>query len=286
MTNLPPIAKAFLAIGEKGYAPEVLDVLKVARREIGSEITTREYARAYEAILQLHVLREAEMIHTADMAITHPSSEMTANANVIARRQAAALVSTLAQRFETSLTSFRAREEILSKRRTAFRLVKSLRLQSELGQSWIQSARIARKAGYEQTAYSAALQAEGAEAPFAFIQRAKITRMQGGILKALREIEHPVQDLIDRSESTDVIDLTDSSDGRKTQEDFRRERNLAKAVLLEARWQNEADRFEQNGVIRRFKKATQLGENLEAPFFHLGRYYDTLAGSTSNIEDM
>lgn len=287
MANPPPIAKAFLAIKEKGTSG-VPDALKVARREIGSGITARDYGRSYDSLLQLHMLREAEMIHNTDLSITHPNSEMTTNSVAIARRQAASLVSSLAQRFDTSLPSFRAREEILSKRRTAFSLVKSPRLQAELGQAWIQSAKIARKAGYEQTAYSAALQAERAEAPFAFIQRAKVTRMQGGILKALREIEHPVQDLVFRAENADsVIDLTsDSGESKKTQEDFRRERSLAKAVLLEARWQNEADRFEQNGVIRRFKKATQLGENLEAPFYHLGRYYDTLAGSTSNIEDM
>ncbi|TXT12902.1 hypothetical protein VHUM_01303 [Vanrija humicola] len=255
--NPPPIAGVFLAMR---FGGDVDDALKVARRRIGAGITTREYSRAYEAILQLHMLREVEMIHQADRAIlAQPKDVSAANALVIRNRHANDLIDTLAERFQTSLPSFRAREEILSKRRTAFSLVGSPQLKPEVGQAWIQSARIARKAGYAQTAYSAALQAHDSDAPFAFIQQAKLVHENGNIVKALRELEYPVSNMIKISEMDNgIVDLT-SGDGRKTEEDFRRDRSLAKAALLEARWANEADRFDDNVVIRRFKKAIELG---------------------------
>lgn len=230
--NPPPIAAVFLAMR---FGGDVDDALTIARRRIGAGITTREYSRAYEAILQLHMLREVELIHQTDRAVqAQPKDVSAANASVVRNRYANDLIDTLAERFQTSLPSFRAREEILSKRRTAFSLVLSPRLKPEVGQAWIQSARIARKAGYAQTAYSAALQAHDSEAPFAFIQQAKLVHENGNIVKALRELEYPVSNMIKISElDNGVVDLTSSGsgDGRKTEEDFRRDRSLAKVSL-------------------------------------------------------
>jgi serine/threonine-protein kinase ATR len=282
IANPPPIAKVFMAIQSGGNVPESL---KLARRDIGSFITAGDYARSYDSILQLHLLREVEMIHSTDLELSRPGQfANTQNANAINQRRVDGLIASLAERFETTLPSFHAREEILSRRRAAFNLVKVPHLQPELGQSWIQSAKIARKAGYDQTAYSAALQAREADAPFAFIQQAKLTRSHGGILKALRELEQPIAKLIRESERADVIDLTGSNAHRpRTDEDLRRDRSLAKATLLEARWSQEGGRFDKNDILRRFKKATELGSTLESPFFHLGRYYDLLAASEKDL---
>lgn len=223
----PSIAKVFLAIQSGGDVPTAL---KLARREIGSTITARDYSRAYDSILQLHLLREVEMIHTTDVELSKPDPHInTQNANAINQHKVTGLIELLSARFETTLPSFRAREEILSRRRAALSLVRLQRLKPEFGESWIRSAKIARKAGYDQTAYSAALQAREAEAPFAFIQQAKLTRAHGGILKALRELEQPIAKLIRESERADVIDLTGTGGNKtRTKEDFGRDRSLAK----------------------------------------------------------
>ena len=112
--------------------------------------------------------------------------------------------------------SFRVREAILTIRRTTFGLVGSPLLKPEIGRAWIQSSKIARKAGYDQTAYSATLQAKEAEAPFAFLQQAKLLRAHGGAFKALTDLENEVTPLL----NVPVIDPTD--DG------FQKDRNLAK----------------------------------------------------------
>ncbi|KLT45487.1 hypothetical protein CC85DRAFT_290333 [Cutaneotrichosporon oleaginosum] len=277
--NPPPIAKVFTAIQAGGDVPESL---KIARRDIGSSIAAGDYSRSYESILQLHLLREVEMIHSTHVELSKPGQ--FTNTHAIHLRRVDGLIASLAERFETTLPSFHAREEILSRRRAAFSVVNTAYLNSELGQSWIQSAKIARKAGYDQTAYSAALQAREAEAPFAFIQQAKLTRAHGGILKALRELEQPIAKLIREADKADVIDLTGHKQhGPRTDEDLRRDRSLAKATLLEARWSQEGGRFDKNDILRRFRKATELGSTLESPFFHLGRYYDMLATGEKDL---
>ena len=82
------------------------------------------------------------------------------------------------------------------------------------GKLWLNSAKIARKAGHSQTAYSAILQAQRCNAPFSFIESARLVRMRGEPLRALQELENAMKLLSDNdaqpSPPDEVIDLTDS----------------------------------------------------------------------------
>lgn len=64
-----------------------------------------------------------------------------------------------------------------------------------IGRSWLLSARLARKAGYWQTAYSAVLQARQNDAPFLFIQSAKLSKATGEPLKALQEVDNSLKEI-------------------------------------------------------------------------------------------
>ena len=70
-----------------------------------------------------------------------------------------------------------------------FRVTKNQRFQEVIGRSWLLSAKLARKAGYLQTAYSALLQARHNNAPFSFVQSSKLARSTGEPLKGLQELE-------------------------------------------------------------------------------------------------
>jgi serine/threonine-protein kinase ATR len=210
-TRAPPIAQALLAMRDK----KALDSsLITARRELGNNITSHQYFRSYDSILQLHLLREIEMISHANRSIQQTKDPV--NHRVITQQISRDVIKSLDERFSTTSPSFRVREAILTIRRTAFGLVDAPQLKSQLGQAWIQSSKIARKAGYEQTAYSATLQAKEAEAPFAFLQQAKLLRAHGGAFKALTDLENAVNPLLHGPN----LDLTD--DG------FLTDRNLAK----------------------------------------------------------
>jgi serine/threonine-protein kinase ATR len=192
-TIATPMARVMTALHDK----ELATTLQEARMAIGSQITTTQYSRVYETVLQLHIIREIEEIEAATRL-----------------KSVRRLHQSLDTRFDSTATAFRTRETILSARRTAFSVVKTPILQPEIGKAWILSSKMARKAGYDQTAYSAILQAREIDAPFAFVQQAKLSHTRGGALKALTELENSLSLL--------VVDTSTDS------ERFAKDRNMAK----------------------------------------------------------
>ncbi|ORX38472.1 hypothetical protein BD324DRAFT_641616 [Kockovaella imperatae] len=240
--DAPPIARLLLALHDNR---DLVSPLLEARRKVGISITSNSYPRMYDQVMDLHLLREVEIIKQADTNLSMSNTD--ANRRIKARDAMSILTRELGQRFETLAPSFQVREQVLSIRRAAFGLTKAPELRAELGTSWIQSSKIARKSGYEQTAYSAILQAQQAEAPYAFTEKAKLLRAQSGAWKALFELENMAQPILEAATG-------DDSAG----EDYDRDRNLAKVLLLEARWAQESDRFEANLIVDRYKEAIKL----------------------------
>lgn len=76
----------------------------------------------------------------------------------------------------------------------------------QIGQSWLASAKIARKAGQWQTAFSAMLQAQHGNAPFSFMESAKLVRARGEPLRALQELEKSMHifGLVDNGTTLDL----------------------------------------------------------------------------------
>jgi serine/threonine-protein kinase ATR len=62
-----------------------------------------------------------------------------------------------------------------------------------IGRTWLASAKIARKAGHWQTAYSAMLQAQQRSPPFWFVESAKLVKSSGEPLRALHELENAIR---------------------------------------------------------------------------------------------
>ena len=62
-----------------------------------------------------------------------------------------------------------------------------------IGLTWLDSSKIARKAGHWQTAYSAMLQAQCRTAPYWFMESAKLIKATGEPLRALQELEHALR---------------------------------------------------------------------------------------------
>lgn len=261
--DCPPIGQALLALHEDG---DLSSVLTRVRREVGAGITGKGYTPVYEALLQLHLVQEIAMIQDTKKEIQIVSKSK--NRHKVVQQHVRQLTASLDSRFYTTSPAFRVREAILSIRRTALGLMNTPSLNPEIGDAWILSSKIARKAGYEQTAYSATLQAREADAPFAFVQEAKLRRAQGSVFKALTDLQNTLAPLATDSKASESIE----------HESFRRSRDLAKAVLLLARWANETDRFDQNEIVKRYTQAITLCDTLESPYYHLGHFYDGQAG--------
>lgn len=76
---------------------------------------------------------------------------------------------------------------------------KSSASRAEIGGLWLETSKIARKAGHSQTAYSAILQADNFNAPFVFLQRAKLLKAGDQAYKAIQDIDNALQTLIPAS---------------------------------------------------------------------------------------
>lgn len=191
------MARVLLGIHDRNY-DGLGDIMRQTRRELGAAVTasSRQYARAYPAILQLHMLHEVGMVCEAGLEIakTYSLNTSNQNKNQLVQHRIIQLRDNLANRLDITLPSFRIRESILSIRRTAYAESPSnnASMKAEVGAAWIASAKIARKAGHEQTAYSASLQAELASAPNVFFQQTKILKATGHPLKALNELENGI----------------------------------------------------------------------------------------------
>jgi serine/threonine-protein kinase ATR len=193
-----PLAPVLLALHSKGNIDDVVDT---ARREIGSKIISREYGRSHDAVLQLHLLHEIHTICRSDHGLASKGASL--NQVAVKRKSVESLIDDLSARLNSASPAFHVQEAILTIRRTAFGLVSANELKEEVGRGWIASSKIARKAGYLQTAYSAALQAQEANAQFAFIQQAKLTRVNQGAFKALTSLENSIKPILKASGSAD-----------------------------------------------------------------------------------
>ncbi|KAI1796128.1 hypothetical protein LXA43DRAFT_880633 [Ganoderma leucocontextum] len=271
----PPLvlmAQVLLAM-RSGDDAAIARSLSAARKALGTSITASGptgYRRSYDAVLDLHLAYELEVInkvvkdHTGEVPTT---SQLT-------NRSFKNLLQRLATRFDSTLPSFRIREPILNMRRTSFNLSVSHAEEAKetTGKLWLNSAKIARKAGHSQTAYSAILQAQRCNAPYSFIERTRLIRESGEPLRALQELENAMKLCgAHQSAAPEVIDLTGAvnpavPDGEK---ELR-----AKAHILQARWMADSDRFEDVLVHKEFSTGAEMLPRWESGQFHLGQFHD------------
>jgi serine/threonine-protein kinase ATR len=119
-----PIVMARLLLAMRtGDNSAIGNALSVARSVLGIPITAagvKGYRRCYDAVLNLHLTHELEMIHNAITTVSEGNSALR-------RRTLTDLSQMLSARLDASLPTFRIREPILSMRRTAFALSSVLR---------------------------------------------------------------------------------------------------------------------------------------------------------------
>ncbi|KAJ7784096.1 hypothetical protein B0H16DRAFT_1296839 [Mycena metata] len=266
-TSAMVMARVLLAMRSKDAAA-IISSLSAARSVLGTPITAagaKGYRRSYEAVLDLHLTHELEIIYNALASLPAGSQ----GRSQLRQRTIAQLNTSLSARLDATLPTFRTREPVLSMRRTAFALM-SLRSSThrtrDIGRSWLASAKIARKAGQWQTAYSAMLQAQQSNHEFSFMENAKLVRATAEPLRALQELENSMRLLGLIEDRKDVLDLTEDDDETKKMK--------AKALVLRARWMNESERYAIAPIFTNFLNATELQPDWESGHFHLGQFHD------------
>jgi serine/threonine-protein kinase ATR len=262
------------------------DALRDARRLVGKPIVAAgkgSYARVYEAVTHLHMVNELELIQNKVQLRNKPGGPVSAAHSL---REVDPI---LLARLNATLPSFRTREPLLSLRRSAFAAVyggDARALGASVGQAWILTAKSARRAGHFQTAYSAVLQSMQCEAPFAFIQRAKLLALDDKKQTAIQELNNAIPNIASAMQAaTDaqnkrsagaaagVIDLTADEDSQDLM--GLGKRAYARAHLLRARLVDETGRYPPNEVIERYKTTSTIDPGSEKLWYRLGHYYDS-----------
>ncbi|PWN18138.1 hypothetical protein BCV69DRAFT_274423 [Microstroma glucosiphilum] len=272
------MARVLLAMAGRGNEA-ISDVLQTARRQLGKPILAAgrgSYPQIYDSVLQLHVLHEASLIEELAQTTDRGGKKLDG------------LLRSLQARLDATLPSFRIREPLLSLRRSAFSTYvepgsTEPAYKEQIAAAWVSTCKIARKAGHTQTAYSAVLQAMVNQAPFAFVQRAKLLADAEQPHAAMQELTNALQTMTASMRAatagsaidSGVIDLTGASHPSEVDQAM-----YGKAVLLKARLFEATGRFMPNDVIEQYKESAKICKSLEKAWYCLGRYYDTLGGAT------
>ncbi len=113
------IAALLLALREDKDEATISEAFSLARRRLGAPIVAagrQSYRRSYEAVVQLHLVRELEMAHETSAVVRR---RLNAGKDRKAQIALTEFTTDLAARLDTTLPTFRAREPILSMHRIA-----------------------------------------------------------------------------------------------------------------------------------------------------------------------
>ncbi|KAK0130626.1 Serine/threonine-protein kinase atr [Merluccius polli] len=206
------------------------------------------YQRGYEYIVRLHMLSELEHTFTELQKQRQDSTPSL--------RQ---LPPHWSDRLEMTQNSFRAKEPILALRRALLSLGSGPMCEEMVGECWLQSARVARKAGHHQTAFNALLNGEKTHQAELLTEKAKWLWCKGDVHQALIVLQKGVAQCF-----PDDQPLTDP----------RRLQTKGKAMLLVGRFMEETANFESNAIMKAYKDVTNLLPEWEDGNFYLAKYYD------------
>ncbi|XP_070697802.1 serine/threonine-protein kinase ATR [Pempheris klunzingeri] len=242
-----------LLSAKKQDADTFYEKLKLVRKEQVVPLSAASYEcgtyqRGYEYIVRLHMLSELE----------HTFTEL--------QKQRECSVPSLSQlpphwsdRLEMTQNSFRAKEPILALRRALLSLGPQLLSERLVGECWLQSARVARKAGHHQTAFNGLLNAENTHLAELVIEKAKWLWSKGDVHQALIVLQKGVAQCFPDDEPL--------MDPRSLQ-------TKGKAMLLVGRLMEETANFESNAIMKAYKDVTNLLPEWEDGNFYLAKYYD------------
>ncbi|XP_029472916.1 serine/threonine-protein kinase ATR isoform X2 [Rhinatrema bivittatum] len=228
------------------------ETLKVIRAEqivplSAASFERGSYQRGYEYIVRLHMLCELE--HSVGQLLQQQLGDQHKDSlNWVAR-------------LEMTQNSYRAKEPILALRRALLSLNKRPDNVDMVGECWLQSARVARKAGHHQTAYNALLNAGESRLAELNVERAKCLWSKGDVHQALIVLQKGVELCFPEN---------------KMPADTKSNLIHGQAMLLVGRFMEETANFESNAVMKQYKEVTNLLPEWEDGHFYLAKYYDKL----------
>uniref|UniRef100_A0A4D5RS55 Serine/threonine-protein kinase ATR n=1 Tax=Ixodes scapularis TaxID=6945 RepID=A0A4D5RS55_IXOSC len=225
------------------------------------------YQRGYHYVLRLHILTEVEkgfgVLLNLDASSDKEEKQTAVTSLLDVWKSRKSLVQCSPLFMEPLLNVRRA---LLTIARDKHHDLEDL-LQTELAKCWLQSAKLARKTGHLQQAYSCLLETEICDLPDVFLEKAKWLWAKGEREHALNELQRGIGRHFSNLTPTCSGDLTTSPEDRYV---------CAKAKLLLARYSEESAAVESTKLAILYKSAAQTCSAWEDGLFHLAKYCDTV----------
>ncbi|KAJ8029668.1 Serine/threonine-protein kinase ATR [Holothuria leucospilota] len=227
--------------------------LSAASMEKGS------YQRGYEFITRLHMLSDLErgikQLVTFDHEGKSDLPQPTVDEGYLLEWN---------KRLAITQASFRVQEPLLCMQRIILGLSNQRNhslVKQEIGKTWLNSAKVARKANQMQTAYSFLLNASQYSLPEFCLEKAKWLWNKGEGHQALICLQKGVKEHFSSS---------------KSQQDPNQRAAHAKALLLIGRCMEDTAKFESNSVMKQYKEVVDIHPEWEDGHFYMAKYYDRL----------
>ncbi|XP_071509803.1 serine/threonine-protein kinase ATR-like [Diadema antillarum] len=261
------LGKTLLAARD-GSQEDFLSHLRLARSaQMGplsaASMEKGSYQRAYDYIARLHMLCDLEQGVSGLLGISAGGRGSQPQAQLMASWDA---------RQAMAQSSFRTQEPMLCLRRVMLGFNQSpdsenASLNKDIGHCWLKSAKVARKAGHLQAAYSSLLNASLYSLPDLCIEKAKWLWGKGDCHQALIDLQKGVAKHFSHGNRLQCDNSTEARAERLAH---------AKALLLVGRFMEDTAKFESNSVMRQYKAVTEVNPEWEDGHFYMAKYYDRL----------
>ena len=238
------------------------------------------YQRSYENMIELHIIQELKEASNIIFETTEVNQRLSYYMQ---------LQNKWDSRLRLTRQNFNDREKILDSRRMIIgqliliaddATIKDA-LTKHLGCMWLQSAKLARKAGQLQIAYNSILKAETLGPEGLFLEHARLLFDMGEVKQAMGELNGSTISLQLKQRCTsptasEVADMAsdmpvDSS--RPVKKLLSREDYEIKAKLLHGSWLDKAGTATSEEIRELLKSLTQLSPKSEKAWFQLGKIF-------------
>ncbi|XP_055865310.1 serine/threonine-protein kinase ATR-like isoform X2 [Biomphalaria glabrata] len=278
-TNWPVMIGRILMASRQKHESEFVELLDVARKEqmgllSAASMEVGSYLRGYENIVRLHMLNEIEeFLHVMEDFPAESDAK-----DVIIIPSSAQLLSQWQNRLQMAQSTFRTQEPILTLRRTLTSLTQKENhpgLDIQIGKWWLQSAKVARKAGYLQTAQSFLLQARSYNLPEFYLEEAKWLHEKGESVAAIACLDKGIQ--------RHFGDINEAHKGKQLSLSLRQV--YAQSLLLLGSYSEETSNLETNHIVKHYKDVIEICPDWEKGHFRLAKYYDRVMNTMIDDKD-
>ena len=152
----------------------------------------------------------------------------------------------------------------------------------ELSSAWLESARLARKAGFTRQALDAVLHASKLDDDAATIEHSRLLWKEGQHRKAIHILEGVIA--ADAFQPASSGGETENVSRSMTSESRRQNPVAARANLLLAKWIDRAGQSQSSAIIKQYQTAISFENRSEKGHYYLGRHYNKLLDSESAKE--